>query len=268
MDDNSGSATRADQSNTMDQTNNMGQANLVDQHGAVINQGNSIGQGDIDVKEPPLMDHNINQSNASIDQSDSMNQSGDVGVIMKTPNSYKYPLLKKYYEFGPWIGRNRKAICQGCRLQTSSSQPDRLLKHLNKCNALTDEDKIAVQGLMNERTANKRKKPMHLRRGDDGDSEYYGDDDPHTGDEMSGMNTSHHSLIPIGSLKKLRRDPGDKNSQIDDALTRFIMVNRIPLKTVHSPEFISFVRALNPDYHVPSRETITNVLIPGALHII
>lgn len=269
MDDNSGSGTRADQSMTMDQANNMGQTNPVDQQAGVIDQANSVGQGGdvVEVKET-MMVQSINQANAINHQPGTLDESG--GVMMKTPNSYKYPLLKRYYEFGPWIGRNRKAICQGCRLQTSSSQPDRLLKHLNKCSALTDEDKIAVQSLMNERTANKRKKPMHLRRGEDNDSEYYGDEGDHTGDELSisGMNSSHHSIIPIGSLKKMRRDPGDKNSQIDDALTRFIMVNRIPLKTIHSSEFIAFVRALNPEYHIPSRETITNVLIPGALHII
>lgn len=267
MDDNNGSGTSADQSNAMDQTNNMGQANIVDQQGAVMSQSNSVGEGNIvEVKADTMnMGQSINQANIINNQQNGLDDS-TAGVIMKTPNSYKYPLLKRYYEFGPWIGRNRKAICQGCRLQTSSSQPDRLLKHLNKCSALTDEDKVAVQSLMNERTANKRKKPLHLRRGDDDDSEYYGDDDPHTGDEMSGVNTRHSISVPC--LKRIKRDPGDKNSQIDDALTRFIINNSIELKKIHTPEFVAFVRALNPDYHIPSKETITNLLIPGALRII
>jgi len=188
--------------------------------------------------------------------------------IVKTPNSYKYPQLKRYFEFGPWIGRNRKALCLGCRLQTSSSQPDRLLKHLNRCTALSDADKVIVQDLMNERTANKRKKPMQLRlkRGEnDDDTEYYGDDEPNT----DGLSSGHNSIsIPAGGLKKMRRDHPDRKSRIDEALTRFIMVCRIPLKAIHSREFVELVHSLDPEYHIPSRENITNVLIPGLLNII
>lgn len=209
-----------------------------------------------------------------IDQEGTQNESNELNnsqttmeggaVVMKIPNSYKYPLLKRYYEFGPWIGRNRKAICVGCRLQTSSSQPDRLLKHLNRCTALSEADKVAVTDLMNERTANKRKKPVSIRLKGDNDTEsYYGDEQG--GDELSG----HNSIsIPSGGLKRVRREHGDKNGQIDDALTRFIMTCRIPLKAIHSPEFIEFVRSLNPDYHIPSRETITTELIPSLLNIL
>lgn len=192
----------------------------------------------------------------------------------KTPNSYKYPLLKQYYEFGPWIGRNRKAQCRGCQLKTSSSQPDRLLKHLNRCTALTESDKVSVTDLMNERTANKRKKPVSLRlKRENDDDTYYGGDEPNTSlvDDLTlpSGNASHDQIpIPPGGLKKLKRDHTDKNSQIDEALTRFIMMCRIPLKAIHSQEFIELTHALNPDYHIPSRETITNVLIPGLLNII
>lgn len=186
----------------------------------------------------------------------------------KTPNSYKYPLLKRYYEFGPWIGRNRKALCRGCGLKTSSSQPDRLLKHLNRCTALSETEKVSVTDLMNERTANKRKKPVSLRLKKDNDEEsYYGDDEPNTGlaDDLASQN---QIPIPPGGLKKTKRDHTDRNSQIDEALTRFIMMCRVPLKSIHSKEFVEFTHALNPDYHIPSRETITNVLIPGLLNIL
>lgn len=206
--------------------------------------------------------------------SDGLNNSGGVEGVIKTPNSYKYPLLKRYYEFGPWVGRNRKAVCLGCRLQTSSSQPDRLLKHLNKCSALSDADKVVVQDLMNERTANKRKKPMQLKLkrepSDNGTTDYYteGDQNQSMTDDLalSSLNTSQNCITPSGD--RLGRDHADHKSQIDEALTRYIMMCRIPLKAIHSPEFIEFCRALNPDYHIPSRETITNVLIPGLLNII
>lgn len=204
---------------------------------------------------------NNTSANVSLETSGQL----DASAGGKIPNSYKYPLLKRYFEFGPWIGRNRKALCLGCRLQTSSSQPDRLLKHLNRCNALSDEDKAVVHDLMNERTANKRKKPMQVKlRRDDNDQSYYDDDDHNdgSGDEMGS--------IPLSSslLKKPRRDHMDRKSQIDEALTRFIVVCRIPLKAIHSKEFIDLVHALDPNYHLPSRETITNVLIPGLLNII
>lgn len=186
---------------------------------------------------------------------------------IKLPNSYKYPLLKKYYEFGPWIGRNRKAICLGCHLQTSSSQPDRLLKHLNRCNALTEEDKVSVRELMNERTANKRKKPgqgppRNKSLESDTAPDYCGDDNNSSTDDFSCQTPI---ILPAKNHKRLKTD---RHSQIDEALTRFIMMCRIPLKSIHSKEFIDFCHALNPDYHIPSRETITNVLIPGLLNII
>lgn len=194
----------------------------------------------------------------------------------KSPNSYKYPLLRRYFEFGPWVGRNRKALCLGCRQQTSSSQPDRLLRHLNRCNALTDDDKAQVADLMNERTANKRRKPgcskSRATNHDDSEGGYYGGDEDHSGvmdDILNAANTSHGpSLnIPTGNLKRLKRD-SDKHSHIDEALTRFIVLCRIPLKVIHSREFVEMARVLNPDYQIPSRETITNVLIPGLLNIL
>lgn len=205
--------------------------------------------------------------------------------VVKPPNSYKYPLLKKYYEFGPWVGRNRKAICVSCRAQTCSSQPDRLLRHLSKCIALTDADKVLVADLMNERTANKRKKPQQVRVGSsskrqhmgDIDSDYYGEngnDDLN----LSGLNNCSLNLPGgngsgepkgfIESIKGKYHRENDSHIQIDEALTRFIISCRIPLKAIHSHEFVEFCRALNPDYHLPSRETITNVLIPGMLNII
>lgn len=204
---------------------------------------------------------------------------GVVEILNKTPNSYKYPLLKRYYEFGPWVGRNRKATCLGCRLQTSSSQPDRLLKHLNKCSALSEPDKVVVQDLMNERTANKRKKTLqprirHPNVSEIGTAEYYSsenhDHDRSMSDSLalSSLNTSQNCL-PAGTHERHRREHNaNRTSQIDEALTRFIMMCRIPLKAIHSQEFIEFCRALNPEYHIPSKETITNVLIPGLLNII
>lgn len=231
------------------------------------NAGNSHQQSDpssaasgVEVKTVQVIDQAGNETIVSLE-----GESSDSGV-MKTPNSYKYPLLRQYYNFGPWIGRNRKAICLGCHLQTSSSQPDRLLKHLNRCTALSEVEKSAVQDLMNERTANKRKKPSnhgHSRmRGvdmnNDNTTEYYGDD----------KNSDSDCPIPAGGLKRLKHDRSDRTSQIDEALTRFIMMCRIPLKAIHSKEFIEFVKALDPDYRIPSRETITNVLIPGMLDIL
>lgn len=176
-------------------------------------------------------------------------------------NCYKYPQLRQYFEFGPWVGRNRKAQCLSCRQQTSSSQPDRLLKHLNRCASLSAEDKALVVELMNERTAIKRKRPT--RR--EGNSSLYDDGDSLV-DDLNRANTSGVSIPP--TPKRSRRDNSDKNSDIDEALTRFIVMCRIPLKAIHSREFIALCRALNPDYQIPSRETITNVLIPGLLNII
>lgn len=199
--------------------------------------------------------------------------SASVAGVGKTPNSYKFPLLKRYFEFGPWIGRNRKAICLACQIQTSSSQPDRLLKHLNRCSSLTEADKTVVKELMNDRTANKRRKPMSikLKRGDtDQDSEYYGEDEGNASlaDDLSlGTINTSHTTIPQ-SAKRARREHTDRKSQIDEALAKFIMMCRIPLKAIHSKEFVELVRLLDPEYHIPSRETITNVLIPGLLNII
>lgn len=224
-----------------------------------------------DIKQNML----VNQANdanrpMNIHPASSVDEDGSNAMAVKTPNSYKYPLLKRYYEFGPWIGRNRKAMCLGCRLQTSSSQPDRLLKHLNKCTALTEEDKISVTELMNERTANKRKKPGQLRlKNDEGEESYYEDDgEPNT----SLVNELGLSDMNSGScgLKKMKREGSrlDKNSQIDEALTKWIMVCSIRLEKIQSKEFLEFARALNPDYRVPSIETIKNVLIPRMLNII
>lgn len=193
---------------------------------------------------------------------------------LKSPSgkSYKYPVLRQYFEFGPWVGRNRKALCLSCRHQSSSSQPDRLLKHLKRCSALCDEDKEIVEQMMNERGEVKRTKPMtqvRIRSSTNGsqDEEYY--DDGYTG--ADDLSTPHHNSssisIPSGS-KRLRRDHPDRKSHIDQALTRFIMVCRIPLKSIHSKEFIDLCHALDPDYRIPSREAITNVLIPGLLNII
>lgn len=165
----------------------------------------------------------------------------EVASVIKTPNSYKYPLLKKYFEFGPWIGRNRKALCVHCKLQTSSSQPDRLIKHLNKCNSLGEDDKVIVADLMNERTANKRKRPA-----------------------TSSVTKSKKNAVDCSSPHETL----DKNSQVDLALTRFIIHCKIPLKAIHSREFVEFCRSLNSDYHIPSRETITNDLIPSLLNIL
>ena len=80
------------------------------------------------------------------------------------------------------------------------------------------------------------------------------------------MNASSIS-IPASGLKRDRGDM-DRNSQIDEALARWIIVQRIPLKAINSQEFRELVRLLNPDYRIPSNETITNVLIPGLLNII
>lgn len=217
--------------------------------------------------------HLTNDQNNQSNEEDLQNDSSAMDQSMKTPNSYKYPLLKRYYEFGPWVGRNRKAICLGCRLQTSSSQPDRLLKHLNRCTALSESDKVVVQELMNERTANKRKKPMHLKlknRDANDSTDYFSEGDHHGLNEdiaLTSLNTSQN-CIPARGERLRQADRSEKDSQIDEALTRFIMMCRIPLKAIHSQEFIGLCRVLNPDYHIPSRETITNVLIPGLLNII
>lgn len=197
----------------------------------------------------------------------------DISCGHKTPNSYKYPLLKKYFEFGPWVGRNRKALCVHCRTQASSSQPDRLLKHLNKCSGLSEEDKAVVAELMNERTANKRRRRGECRLSretqSDSDSPFYPLDDQQLADDLTGVANSSHDSLPLPLNKKQKRDNAlDKNSQIDEALVRFIIHCRIPLKAIHSPSFIEFCRALNADYVLPSRERITNVLIPGLLNII
>jgi hypothetical protein len=174
--------------------------------------------------------------------------------------SYKYPLLKRYYEFGPWVGRNRKAICIRCKHQSASSQPERLIKHMKRCSKLSESDRSLADELLLESNANKKSKQP---RSGDADSEYYADDDQNNSSITDRSTTQH-----IGSKRLRRSDTNDRKSQIDQALARFIMCCRIPLKSIHSREFVDFVRSLDSDYRIPSRETITNVLIPGLLNII
>jgi hypothetical protein len=172
--------------------------------------------------------------------------------------SYKYPLLKNYYEFGPWVGRNRKAICIRCKHQSASSQPERLIKHMKRCSKLSEHDRSLADDLLVESNANKKNKP-HTRSSVDTESEYYADDDQNN----SSINTERST----GS-KRIKKEVLDRKTQIDQALTRFIMSCRVPLKSIHSKEFVEFVRSLDPDYRIPSRENITNVLIPGLLNIL
>lgn len=183
--------------------------------------------------------------------------------------SNKYPSLKRYYEFGPWVGRNRKAICVRCKHTSASSQPERLIKHLRRCTALTEEEKAIAEDLLLVSNANKKKRPIRVKTGgaggEDDDTDYYADDDP--GKSFGGEQSSTISL-PSSGIKRLRRDHPDRKIHIDQALVRFIVCCRIPLRSIHSKEFVEFVRSLDPDYRIPSRETITNVLIPRVLNIL
>lgn len=174
--------------------------------------------------------------------------------------SYKYPLLKRYYEFGPWVGRNRKAICIRCKHQSASSQPERLIKHMKRCSKLSEHDKSLADELLLESNANKKTK--RTRSSGDPDSEYYADDD-----QNNSSIIAHTSSLPH-TARRIKKENLDRKTHLDQALTRFIMCCRIPLKSIHSKEFVEFVRSLDPEYRIPSRENITNVLIPGLLNII
>lgn len=184
--------------------------------------------------------------------------SQEAGFVIKPDGkSNKYPLLKVYYEFGPWVGRNRKAICVRCKHTSASSQPERLIRHLRKCVALNDEDRQIAEELLLISNANKKKRPMQMN-----DSLDTSDDDNKSNNDISNIIS-----LPAGGAKRLKRDHPDRKKHVDQCLVRFIICNRIPLKSVHSKEFVELVRSLDPDYRLPSRETITNTLIPGLLKI-
>lgn len=185
----------------------------------------------------------VQTENDVSDPGEAGNNTSSMTPIMKTPNSYKYPLLKKYFEFGPWVGRNRKALCLHCRVQSASSQPDRLIKHLNRCPAISDDDRVVVQDLMNERTAHKRKKPTPKSQ--------------NANSEGSDFFNSEQEDVPL-----------DRKSRIDRSLTRWIIADKVSLRVIESKSFVDFVHAMDPTYQIPTRETITNKLIPSLLNII
>lgn len=164
--------------------------------------------------------------------------------------SYKYPVLKRYYEFGPWVGRNRKAICIRCKHQSASSQPERLIKHMKRCPKLSANDKTIADGLLVESNANKKGRPKTRARSSS---------ETELADEDTPKRPTRRTDNTMTS---------ERRAEIDQALTKFIMCCRIPLKSIQSKEFIAFVRAMNPDYTLPSTETITNTLIPGLLNIL
>lgn len=180
--------------------------------------------------------------------------------------SNKYPLLKVYYEFGPWVGRNRKAICVRCKYTSASSQPERLIRHLRKCVALNEEDRKVAEELLLVSNANKKKnkrQALELASAED-ETDYFATDNDDN--NKSALVSSVIALSSPGP-KRLKRDHPDRKNHIDQCLVRFILCNRIPLKSIHSKEFIEFVRSLDPEYRLPSREIITNTLIPGLLKI-
>lgn len=199
-----------------------------------------------------------------VDDNDEQNNSKSSGNYgSKNAASYKYPALSHYYEFGPWISRNRRAICKGCQLSTSSSQPDRLLKHLRRCSGLSQNDRLIVEEIMLERNRSKvyrtaKKMQKEERSASDEDA-----DRSEANGTLSEINES--TLSP--TIIKVKREFCRK-SIIDDSLTKFIVKHRIPLKAIHSSEFISLVKVLSPDYHLPSQETITNILIPRELKLL
>lgn len=220
------------------------------------------------------------------DECEPCDEDDDVSVhasfeIKPDGKSYKYPQLKSYYEFGPWVGRNRKAICRRCKHQSASSQPERLIRHLKRCVKLTDEERSMADEMLLE--SNARKKARSKSDSVDNDSEYHADDDhnntslkpepPERPCPLSRKKTRSASVATAVShtaSKRAKKSLMDhaKKAEIDQALTRFIMCCRIPLKSIHTKSFIDFVHSLNPDYEIPSRETITNVLIPSLLNII
>ena len=197
-------------------------------------------------------------------------------------NSYKYPVLKKYFEFGPWVGRNRNTQCRGCGHQSCSSQPDRLLKHLRKCDAISENDKCIAEELISKRDD---KKPTNSRmriprtqgakfRPSNHDEDFgplprptpfFDQDELDSFTDHSAANMTA-STLSLPSAKKSKHM--DRRDLINQALTRFIMVWRIPLKSIHSKEFKDLVHSLDPNFHLPSRETITTNLIPGMLNIL
>lgn len=209
---------------------------------------------------------------------------GDLGFgdrSMRDGRPHKYPALKQYYEFGAWVGRNRKAICVSCRHQSASSQPERLIRHLKRCPALSEHDRSIADDLLAETMANKKtpgRPPGSGYRNHKNANRSYNDDSYNSladqGDEDCANNndTTNETGTPaaVGLRPTIKRQKvyAETRNRIDEALTRFIMVNRIPLKSISSKEFVEFVKALNPDYRIPHQNTITNVLIPGLLQLI
>lgn len=204
---------------------------------------------------------------------------GEKSMLMRDGRPHKYPALKQYYEFGAWVGRNRKAICVSCRHQSASSQPERLIRHLKRCPALSEHDRSIADELLAETMANKKtpgrppgssyanhNKSVN-RSYNDSYSGEGGDHDDHTNNN-NDSNAEGGTPAAVGLKPKRQKVYVGSKNHIDEALTRFIMVNRIPLKSISSREFIEFVRTLNPDYRIPTQGHITNVLIPGLLNII
>lgn len=205
-----------------------------------------------------VQQNDVSNAMVAVAENDDLDVSAHASFEIKPDGkSYKYPQLKRFYEFGPWVGRNRKAICRWCKHQSASSQPERLIKHMKRCPKLSDEDKALADGLLLESNSNKKRSQTRSSLGTD--SEYFGDDDQNSSDRK----------IPLISAKRIKKmDTNDRKTHIDQSLTRFIMCCRIPLKAIHSKEFVEFVRSLDPDYRLPSRETITNNLIPDLLNIL
>jgi len=243
--------------------------------------------GDVDIKD--------SRSQAGDQEDDLIGDIsyGDRSMLMRDGRPHKYPALKQYYEFGAWVGRNRKAICVSCRHQSASSQPERLIRHLKRCPALSEHDRSIADDLLAETMANKKTgRPPNSsfanqlkgpnRSFNDSHNSFSADvsgvtdHEEHNNSVVNTTNNNDASANESGTPNAVNSKPATKRqrvfaeskNRIDEALTRFIMVNRIPLKSISSREFVEFVRFLNPDYRIPTQGHITNVLIPGLLNII
>lgn len=200
----------------------------------------------------------------------------------KTPaleSSYvaKAPLLKKYFNHESESDKIGEATCLACNQPVSDLNPDGLLEHLSICNALSQADSAQALELINGK--NQELGDNHIEQSqhsNDQDTSHRDDDKKDDDTASLGSQSAEKTnqpatqIVPLvpGPQKRIKKEHPERKALLEEALTRYTMVNKIPLKCVHSKEFTEFVKLLDPEFKIPSRETITTILIPKLLRIL
>lgn len=160
------------------------------------------------------------------------------------------------------VNENKKktAKCKACKIHVSARAP-RLRSHLKVCKKVNDNRNSEN---FSQQSHSASQSTTHDSQSGTESSQFSAPASQSSAPASQSSFASSSNFKPMKQTKMTRiteRITAAQKEELDIKLGRFIFSANLPFSVVQNPEFIEFVRGLNPAYRVPSDDAVGSTIL-------